>query len=211
MRMRTKSWVEDYLNEHPKYLITDPTVNKGKWREILNYPKLNLEIGCGKGDYFLSMAEKYPEEAWIALEKEKNCVGVALRKAEEKQLNNILLLFVDAANLLEYFEKDEVSSIYLNFSDPWPKKRTTKRRLTSDSFIDQYLCVLEDTGKLYFKTDNTKLFEYSLVSMDEKWKLEEVWLDFDSEANNDAVTEYERRFKSENVPIKRAIFSKRKR
>jgi len=209
MRMRTKPWAKGYLEEEHEILMETPSELCGKWRSVLPFDVLNVEIGCGKGDYWLSMAEAYPEEGWIAIEKERNCVAVALKKAEALHLNNIRIIGLDAAEIDLWFEKGEVSNLYLNFSDPWPKNRNQKRRLTYGSFLDKYAYVLSDEGKLTFKTDNTRLFEFTLVSMDASWSLQEVSLDFDSEANHDAVTEYERRFKSEGVPIKRAVYMKR--
>ncbi len=209
MRMRTKPWAKGYLEQEHSILIEHPEENRGKWRELLPFDTLNVEIGTGKGDYWLTMAQKYPEMGWIAIEKERNCVAVALKKAEALQLDNILLIGLDAADIDLWFKEGEISNIYLNFSDPWPKNRNSKRRLTYGSFLNKYASVLDDEGKLTFKTDNTHLFEFTLVSMDELWSLQEVSLDFDSEANSDAVTEYERRFKSEGVPIKRAVYMKR--
>lgn len=209
MRMRNKPWVSGYLEEDHQYLIKEPASYKGQWKNLFKKDVLNVEIGCGKGDYWLTMAEKHPDEAWLAIEKERNCAALALKKAEEKKLDNVYLLITDATDVDLIFASQEIDRIYLNFSDPWPKKHYSKRRLTSGSFIEKYAEVLKDDGTLTFKTDNQKLFEFTLVSMNLNWLLQDVCLDFDSEANDDALTEYERRFKAEGVAIKRAVFGKR--
>ena len=210
MRMRKKPWAKDMIASRTDCVISDPAEHAGKWAQFSKSGEVRVEIGSGKGDYWINMAHMYPEIAFIAVEKSIDCAAISLKKCLDDTTDNMKLIVDDAAKIDEWFAENEIDVIHLNFSDPWPKKRTGKRRLTSSSFLDSYLNVLEDKGKLYFKTDNTGLFEYSLVSMDEKWKLEEVSLNFDSEANDDAISEYERRFREEKVPIKRAVFSKRK-
>ena len=209
MRMRQKPWVKDYLKEDHPVILNDPAEHKGHFRELLQREEIHVEIGSGKGDYWLKMAEMHPECGWIAIEKEINCVAVATRKAEQTQLDNILLIPDDAAKIDTWFEKGEIDCLHLNFSDPWPKNRNRKRRLTHENFTGKYAELLKDDGTLCFKTDNTKLFEFTLVAMDQNWQLTEVSLDYDSEAEGDALTEYESRFRSEGVPIKRAVFQKR--
>ena len=209
MRMRNKPWVKEYLEKEHPYLLWEPEKHQGHFRDLLKKEIIYVEIGSGKGDYWLKMAEKHPEAGWIAIEKEQNCVALAIKKAELTELDNIFLIPLDASDIDLWFAKGEIDGLYLNFSDPWPKNRNSKRRLTHTAFIDKYAKVLKDDGYLTFKTDNTRLFEFTLVSMDETWSLKEVSLDFDSEANEDAVTEYEARFKSEGVPIKRAVYAKR--
>lgn len=209
MRMRTKPWANDFLESNPYALVNSPEDYKGQWRTVLPYERINVEIGCGKGDYWLTMAQMHPDQGWIAIEKERNCAAVALKKSLELSLDNIRFILNDAQDIDLWFEEGELDALYLNFSDPWPKNRNTKRRLTYNSFLKKYESVLKKEGILTLKTDNTKLFEFSLVSFSQDWLLNEVSLDFDSEANNDALTEYERRFKEEGIPIKRAVFLKR--
>lgn len=209
MRMRNKPWVKGYLEEDHRYLIKNPEDYKGRWREYFNLKTINVEIGSGKGDFWLGMSDRNTDEAFIALEKEENCSAIALKKASELEMKNACWLIKDAIDMDLCFEKGEISNIYLNFSDPWPKNRNSKRRLTSDSFIDKYYDLLDDKGRIIFKTDNTRLFEYSLVTMNRKWLIEEVSLDYKSLEHNEPMTEYETRFVNEGVNIKRAVFIKR--
>lgn len=210
MRMRNKPWVEGFLASFSTdVLINEPIAYKGSWRRLLACDKLHVEIGTGKGDYWLTMAEQYPSDGWIGIEKERNVAAMALKKSLNTNLNNIKYILNDADKISEWFAKSEIDVIHLNFSDPWPKKRNTKKRLTHDSFLDQYRLLLKDNGQIIMKTDNQKLFEYSLLNMQDTWQLIEVWLDFRQSEQPDAITEYEKRFMDEGKPIYRAVWQKR--
>ncbi len=210
MRMRNKPWVEAFLaNFSTEILISDPVTFKGSWHRELACDKLHVEIGTGKGDYWLTMAEQYPSDGWIGIEKERNVAAMALKKSLNVDLKNIKYILNDADKIGEWFAKSEIDVIHLNFSDPWPKKRNTKKRLTHDSFLDQYRLLLKDDGQIIMKTDNQKLFEYSLLNMQVNWQLVELWLDFRREQQPDAITEYEKRFMDEGKPIYRAVWQKR--
>lgn len=212
MRMRKKKWADPFLNEHPEFVIATPEDNKGKWKEILNCSTLHVEIGSGRGDYFIKMAKMYPKEGWIGIEKEHNCAAVAAKKSLLDPSSNQLLIVKDATDIAEWFEKNEIDILHLNFSDPWPKTRNCKRRLSHSSFLKKYLDLLSDDGKLILKSDNTKFVEFSLVELTHNgFVLDEVWLDFRKETHDeDAISEYEAKFIELNQPIYRAIFSKAK-
>lgn len=210
MRMRNKPWVEAFLADFStEVLINDPISYKGSWHQILACDKLHVEIGTGKGDYWLTMAEQYPRDGWIGIEKERNVAAMALKKSLSVNLKNIKYILNDADKISEWFAIDEIDVIHLNFSDPWPKKRNTKKRLTHDSFLDQYRLLLKDDGQIIMKTDNQKLFEYSLLNMQATWQLVDVWLCFRQSEQLDAITEYEKKFMEEGKPIYRAIWQKR--
>lgn len=158
----------------------------------------------GKGRFIVEMAKKNPEKNYIGLELQTVAVGIALKKQLEEKLPNLQLICANGSGLGEYFEKGEIAGIYLNFSDPWPKKRQTKRRLTYKTFLEQYKEVLDSDGHIEFKTDNQGLFEYSLVSMNNfGMKFDGVWLDLHSspEAEDNVMTEYEEKFSKKGQPI----------
>jgi len=210
MRMRKKKWALPYLDEQSSVVIKDPTINKGKWKNELNKKILHLEIGTGKGDYITQMRYKDENIGWIGMEKDPNVACLAVKKIVDNEIDNILYINNDAENILEYFDQKEINSIHLNFSDPWPKKGHSKRRLSSTNFLNKYYDILEDDGCIIMKTDNSKLFEFSLVEfLKHKFILEEVWVDFRrDEHEEDAITEYERKFMDLGQPIYRAIFKK---
>ncbi len=210
MRMRKKKWAMPFLEANADFVLFQPENYKGKWKEILNKDILHIEIGCGKGDYFIQMAKKYSDEGWLAIEKDYNCAAVAAKKALENRPDNALLIAHDAMNINEWFLDEEVDYIHLNFSDPWPKSKNSKRRLSHSNFLQQYFKILNKNGKIILKTDNKKFFEYSLIEFTNfGYKLENVWVDFRSEEHEeDAISEYEAKFMALGQPIYRAIFYK---
>lgn len=210
MRMRKKKWAMPYLEANTDFVIFQPESNKGNWKKILNKDILHIEIGCGKGDYFIQMSNMYPDEGWLAIEKDYNCAAVAAKKALENRPDNALMIAHDAANINEWFLDEEVDFIHLNFSDPWPKSKNSKRRLSHSNFLQQYFKILNKNGKIILKTDNKKFFEYSLIEFTNfGYKLENVWVDFrDEDHPEDAISEYEAKFMALGQPIYRAIFSK---
>ncbi|PAF19952.1 tRNA (guanosine(46)-N7)-methyltransferase TrmB [Terribacillus saccharophilus] len=208
MRVRHKPWADDYLKENDHIVVQDPKNFKGKWRELFGNDKpLHVEIGSGKGQFITGMAAQYPEYNFIGIELAKSIIVTAVEKAAEADLPNVRLLNENAADFRELFEEKEVDSIYLNFSDPWPKNKHEKRRLTYKSFLEQYEAVLKDKGEVVFKTDNQKLFEYSLSSFSRYGMvLQEVKLDLHAE--NDPLnvkTEYEDKFSSRGYRIYRSV------
>ena len=165
MRMRNKPWADDFLKSHPQ--IVDVDLNQqykmAEWFE--KDQPIHIEVGTGMGMFITEMARRHPEINYVAIERDKNVMVRVLEKVKELELENIKLINQDAKLLTEYFVENEVSRIYLNFSDPWPKTRHTKRRLTFSSFLEIYRHILKKDGQIHFKTDNQGLFEYSLESM----------------------------------------------
>lgn len=209
MRMRKLKWAADFLNNCP-YLEKEPEKNKGNWKKIIGCEELHVEIGSGKGDYWIEMSEMYPEIGWIGMEKQESVAALALRKAE-KAKDNRRFIYRDANDIENFFDKKEIDVIHLNFSDPWPKRRNRKRRLTNNRFLDKYYDLLSDDGKIIMKSDNKDLFAYSLIELGKhKFELEECDLDFRSnEHPEDAYTEYERKFSSKGQPIYRGVWRKK--
>ena len=210
MRMRKKSWAEPFLAEHEEVVVASPASMKGHWRARLNKDNLHLEIGCGKGDYFTHMAAVYPESGWIGVEKNINVAAIAAKKLVDSNNINQLLIAMDAEKIDEWFDHGEVDVIHLNFSDPWPKAGYKKRRLSHRRFIEVYENLLSDKGQIIMKTDNRKLFEFSLLEFAQcNFILTDVSVDFRAEEHpEDVMTEYETKFVELNQPIYRAVWTK---
>ena len=210
MRMRKKSWAEPFLAEHEEVVVASPASMKGHWRARLNKDNLHLEIGCGKGDYFTHMAAMYPESGWIGVEKNINVAAIAAKKLVDSNNINQLLIAMDAEKIDEWFDHGEVDVIHLNFSDPWPKAGYKKRRLSHRRFIEVYENLLSDKGQIIMKTDNRKLFEFSLLEFAQcNFILTDVSVDFRAEEHpEDVMTEYETKFVQLNQPIYRAVWTK---
>lgn len=189
-----------------KIVVQDPSLMRGKWREILKKDEIRLEIGCGKGGYTYQISQLYPDLGFVAMEKNTSIAYLAMCKLSELENENFKLINADAANLLEYFDENEVDVIHLNFSDPWPKKRTYKRRLSHSSFLSHYEKILKEDGVIIMKSDNYDLFLYSLNSFIENgWEVVEVDTDFRSSEKEDPITEYEQKFINKNVKINRMV------
>lgn len=207
MRLRHKPWAVEYINEHQDVIIPNPEDYKGKWHEVFgNDNPVHIEVGTGKGQFVLGMAKQNPNINYIGIELFDSVIVCALERiVEAEKPANLRLLKVNGAKLQEYFAKGDVSRVYLNFSDPWPKKRHAKRRLTHEGFLKLYESVLIDNGEIHFKTDNRGLFEYSLVSMNQYgMRLNYVSLDLHAEMPEDNImTEYEEKFSAKGQPIYR--------
>lgn len=211
MRLRNNPKAYDIMAENSELVILDPVSHKGKFKDVFEQQHpLHIEIGMGKGDFIYEMARRNPDINFIGIEKFPSVIAAAINKINQKEkLNNLKLMHYDAIQLNDIFAKNEVDHIYLNFSDPWPKKRHAKRRLTSHAFLDVYKNILIDNGQIEFKTDNRGLFEYSLVSVNQyPMNLEYVSLDLhhSPEMENNVMTEYEKKF-SVNGPIYKMIVS----
>ena len=155
---------------------------------------IHLEIGTGKGDFIIEMAKRYPSINFIGFEKFDSVLVKAVKKLENTDLSNLRLILADASNIDEMFNKD-IDTIYLNFSDPWPKKRHAKRRLTHENFLKKYDKIFKNTCTIIMKTDNRKLFEYSVKSFtDYGYKIEDISLDLHSDEKDIVETEYEKKF-----------------
>lgn len=205
--MRNKPWAQDYLQDLPQVHF-DPSAFKGQWKEKTGYACITLEIGSGKGDYARSMAILQPDVLWIAIERDKNVSAVAQKKIQTQNIPNLHWIVGDAEHLENWFDHAEVNTIHLNFSDPWPKKGHTKRRLTSELFIERMLRIGNGDLAIKFKTDNVSLFEYTLPVLSQyPFHLTEFSVDYRRESHpEDAITEYEQRFMDLNQVIYRAVW-----
>lgn len=206
MRVRKRKGAEDYLENHPQYVILNPEDAKGKWHQVFgNDHPIHIEVGSGKGAFITGMALQHPEINYIGIDIQVSVLSYALDKVIESQAPNVRLLRVDGSSLTNYFEDGEVGLMYLNFSDPWPKTKHEKRRLTYKSFLDTYRQILPEHGEIHFKTDNRGLFEYSLASFSQYGMvLKQVWLDLHaSDYPDNVMTEYEQKFSSKGQVIYR--------
>ena len=206
MRMRKKKNCDIRLEKSGELWIREPELLKGKWSEEFgNDNPIHIEIGCGKGNFICGMAEKYPDVNFVAIEVVPDVMVIAMEKAQPKNLTNVRFIIADAAMLCEYFEQFEICRIYLNFSDPWEKKKQAKRRLTHKNFLDIYKKLLKEGDMICFKTDNQKLYEFSLNSFAENdLKMSDITFDLHNSGFEDNVmTEYEARFSELGMPIYR--------
>jgi len=207
LRLRHKPWAEEFIASHPDIVVPNPEEQKGKWNEVFkNDNPLHIEVGTGKGQFITGMALANPEINYIGIELFDSVIVKAVEKVQAAgQPTNLRLLKVNGSDLEKFFEKNDVDRLYLNFSDPWPKTRHAKRRLTHAGFLSIYENILPDFGEVHFKTDNRGLFEYSLVSMSQYgMKLVYVSLDLHKEMLEDNImTEYEEKFSAKGQPIYR--------
>ena len=206
MRIRKRPGAAEIVADNPQFVVSDPKAWRGHWKERFgNEQALHIEIGMGKGQFITEMAKAHPEINYIGVDLETTVVSFALDKVKEENLSNVQLLHVDGSALTEYFSDSEVDLIYLNFSDPWPKKRHEKRRLTSEKFLAVDEKILQARGQIHFKTDNQGMFEYSLASFSQYgMTIKQVWLDLHaSEFADNIMTEYEEKFAQKGQPIYR--------
>lgn len=206
MRVRKRKGAEEHLANHPQYVILEPEAAKGKWHELFgNDNPIHIEVGSGKGAFITGMAQQNPDINYIGIDIQLSVLSYALDKVLPSGAENVKLLRVDGSSLTNYFEDGEVDMMYLNFSDPWPKSRHEKRRLTYKTFLDTYKQILPENGEIHFKTDNRGLFEYSLASFSQYGMvLNKVWLDLHaSDYEGNVMTEYERKFSEKGQVIYR--------
>ncbi|HEL0009621.1 TPA: tRNA (guanosine(46)-N7)-methyltransferase TrmB [Streptococcus equi subsp. zooepidemicus] len=206
MRVRKRKGAQEHLENNPHYVILEPEAAKGRWCEVFgNDHPIHIEVGSGKGAFITGMALKNPEINYIGIDIQLSVLSYALDKVLASQAPNVRLLRVDGSSLTNYFDAGEVDMMYLNFSDPWPKSRHEKRRLTHRSFLDTYKQILPENGEIHFKTDNRGLFEYSLASFSQYgMTLKQVWLDLHaSDYQGNVMTEYEARFAKKGQVIYR--------
>ena len=214
MRLRNIPGAKDAITESP-YVVQNPAECKGKWAQVFTQEQpIHIEVGMGKGRFLMDMAKLHPEINYIGIEMYDSVLLRALQKREKieeegEKLDNLKFMCVDARLLPEIFEKGEIQRIYLNFSDPWPKDRHAKRRLTSKEFLARYDQILVSDGQVEFKTDNRPLFDFSVESVKEAgWQLKAVTYDLhhDEElVQGNVMTEYEERFSAKGNPIHKLI------
>lgn len=211
MRLRNIPGSKDVIAESD-YVIQNPETYKGKWNEVFgNEHPIQIEVGMGKGRFIMDMASNHPEINYIGIEMYDSVLLRAVQKREqrENELHNLYFIRMDAHNLPDVFESEEVDKIYLNFSDPWPKERHAKRRLTSRQFLARYDQILKKQGQIEFKTDNRPLFDFSLEEVKEaNWTLLEHTFDLHHTPEmmeGNVMTEYEEKFSLQGNPIHKLI------
>lgn len=192
------------------YYVEDPYINKGNWNKVFNNDNpIYIEIGIGKGKFIVENAIKYPNINFIGIEKYDSVLVRAIQKSNELELNNLKLVRMDAKRIEEVFDH-EVDRIYLNFSDPWPKDRHYKRRLTSYVFLDKYEHIFKNNKYIIMKTDNIDLFNFSLESLtNHGYNIEFMTNDLHSINDIDNImTEYEEKFSNKGIKINKLIARK---
>ena len=197
-----------------EYCIHEPKEQKGNWNEVFgNDNPIHIEDGMGKGKFIMELARQNPDVNYVGIEKYSSVLIRALEKRPELEQDNLVFIRMDAEELPEVFAKDEVERIYLNFSDPWPKDRHAKRRLTSKQFLGRYDTFLVPDGRVIFKTDNRPLFDFSLEQVEEaNWILENHTFDLHNSeyVEGNIMTEYESKFVAEGKPINRMVIYRKK-
>lgn len=208
MRLRNIPGARETVANSP-FVVQEPSTVRGRWKDVFgNENPIFIEVGMGKGKFLMELAQKHPEINYVGIERYSSVLLRGLQKREELDLSNIWFLCIDARQLAEVFEEGEVERIYLNFSDPWPKDRHAKRRLTSPEFMAVYDKILAADGQVEFKTDNEGLFDYSLESIPQAgWRIEASTRDLHHSpmAEGNVMTEYEEKFASKGNSICKLI------
>lgn len=209
MRLRNIPGADEAIADSP-HCIQEPMAEKGRWHLIFgNENPIHIEIGMGKGQFIMQLAKEHPDINYIGIERYSSVLLRALQKMEVEPLPNIRFLCMDASMITEVFDKEEVAKIYLNFSDPWPKERHAKRRLTSRQFFERYDKILAGNGVVEFKTDNDDLFAFSMEEVAEAgWTLDAHTFDLHHDPvlnEGNVMTEYEEKFSSLGHPIHKLI------
>ena len=204
MRLRNIPYANELVRNHPNF-IHEPEKHKGKWSEYFqNTNPLHIEIGSGKGKFITTLADMNKNINYIGIEKQISVLAKLIKRVPDEGFKNLAVMNADAELLPQFFSAGEISCIYLNFSDPWPKKRHAKRRLTNNRFLEVYKALLKDDGIISFKTDNRGFFDYSLEQFGlSGYLLINVTYDLHKShlVDNNAATEYEERFISQGLPI----------
>lgn len=213
MRLRNITGSREVIAEN-EYVVHEPKLMKGRWQELFECTQpLYIEIGMGKGRFIMDLARQNPDINYVGIEKYSSVLLRALQKMEEDPLPNVRFIRMDAEEIVEVFDKEEVDRIYLNFSDPWPKDRHAKRRLPSRAFLERYDQILVADGVIEFKTDNIDLFAFAEEELKEsKW--EEIAVTYDLHNNEEmmkgnVMTEYEEKFSSKGNPICKYIIKRK--
>ena len=212
MRLRNIPGSREAIAQN-RWCIQESEHTKGQWHTIFgNQNPLHIEIGMGKGKFIMALAKRNPQINYVGIEKYSSVLLRGLQKLEEEPLENIRFIRMDAEDICDMFDKNEVERIYLNFSDPWPKDRHAKRRLTSHQFFALYQQILKSNGIVEFKTDNIGLFDFSLEEVKEAgWKLDAFTRDLHHNQTmnqGNIMTEYEERFSAKGNPICKLIASR---
>ena len=209
MRLRNVKGSRDVMQES-EYVFADPENTAGTWHEIFgNKHPLHIEIGMGKGMFITTLASQNPDINYLGIEKYSSVLVRAVEKQNILKLSNLKFIRMDAENITSVFNREEVDLIYLNFSDPWPKDRHAKRRLTSKEFFARYDIILKKDGEVHFKTDNRSLFDFSLEEVKNAgWELKDCTFDLHHDPvlnEGNIMTEYESKFSALGNPIHKLI------
>ena len=207
MRMRKKPNLIPRMEQASAVLEREPERLRGRWLEAYpGHERLYLELGCGKGSFTCASAQAEPEALFAAVERVPDAMVVAMERAVGLGLTNVRFLDEDAARLPELFAGGEADRIYINFCDPWPKKKQFKRRLTAPGFLELYGRVLKPGGEIWFKTDNRDLFDWSEEQLRTcGWALSQVTRDLHAQGPQGIMTDYEKKFYGEGKPICRLV------
>ena len=199
MRTKFKAWTVDYIKQHPEKMLT--------MDELLNVSySYAIEFGSGKGRFILEMAKKFPSINFIGVERNVTCAGMAVKKLVDEDISNAKMMFINADEVLLNLKDNSVDYIFLNFSDPWPKKRHAKRRLTAPKYLSSYARILKNSGLLHIKTDNSDLYNFTLEVLDDApFEIIKNDENYDGQDDFDAMTEYEESFREENKPIYKLV------
>ena len=204
MRTRYKQWAVDYLENNPNIVIDKLDLKSDFFKR-----PISIEIGSGKGEFIYDLAKMNPDHHFLAVERNQTVAGMMAKKLNEDEIKNVLVCPLDIAKLFEQIPDEFFDDIYLNFSDPWPKKKHAKRRLTFITFLEQYYKLLKSGGHIYIKTDNDGLYEFTLEEIEKtKFHLELKEFDYQFDEAHDAMTGYERKFREMGQPIHRIILKK---
>ena len=207
MRMRKKKNLAPRMEACGALLVTDPAAEKGRWRERRpGAVRLRLELGCGKGRFTTETAAAHPEDLYVAVERVPDAMVIAMERCRDLGLTNVCFIDGDAAALERYFAPGEVDLIYINFCDPWPSVKHSRRRLTHEGFLRGYRKVLREGGQIHFKTDNRDLFEWSLFQFPKAgFALSEVTRNLHEHGVQGVMTDYEEKFHALGMPIYRCV------
>lgn len=206
-RLRRRAGTEQYLREHGELVVLDPVKYKGKWHELFgNDRPIHVELGMGKGEFIVQMSERYDHINFIGIDLYDELLRKACEKAEHLEGSNLKLVRHHIVEINEIFAAGEVERFYLNFSDPWPKNRHARRRLTHPSFVEQYVAILNEDGEIHMRTDSRLLFEFSLNTFaDMDLKMRNISLDLHGAGTPEGhiFTEYEQKFVQKGMNIYR--------
>jgi len=207
MRMRRKKYLQPRMERCSDYWIKAPQELRGDWSKLMpSAGALHLELGCGKGRFTCEMAAQHPDVLFIAVERVRDAMIIAMEQVKAEGLSNVFFIDGFAERLSDYFADGEFDRIYINFCNPWPSNRHAKRRLTHTNFLKCYRPILKDAGEIHVKTDNSDLFEFSLLQFTKAgFDLQEVTRNLHQDGIRLVMTDYEEKFHTQGMPIKRCV------
>lgn len=213
MRRRKKPGAKEELLSHDSLLVENPQQYKGNWKQMLKSDRVHIELGIGRGQFINTLAEQNNDIGYIGIEIKEEILLDAVKKTVDEGLDNIKYLWFDINDIDTIFDENEIERIYINFCDPWPKKRHSRRRLTYREFLNKYSKILKNEGEIHFKTDGEELFEFSLneICQSQNLFLRDVSLNLYRNEDIDTIkTEYEQKFisQSKNIYFLRGINNK---